>query len=354
MIKKITGYTGMFLALLIVASGCDTVTQSEMNDDTALSATEAKRGGNGSGNAGPPATCQDAGDTGMTAVYVNQSVNGATIDFSEHDCDLAIYFDENAPKNAFVRNATVIQETGEGGSSTGLWNNGGNVTVSGSTFDTDFAGQHVPIRFDEGASGTISRNTLNGTHRAGIVVRGEGTSADIRGNSVTGSGAKSSGWAENGIQIDQGATVEVVNNEITGHWWDGELNFASTGLLVFGANNSRFTNNTFRDNEFSMYLGGSNNRATGNRVSSGIVSQSSLNFKAYGALIGGDGNHLAGNQFRADNGTGAVGIYILPGTSVNRVTGNRISGFEFPLFDGGDDSMIRGTPAGNPAPPSGR
>lgn len=349
--KKLPMNLGIFLLAILIAAGCETVTQSNIDDQSALeSATESKKR-NGNDDAGPPDTCQDAGDTGMTTVYANQSVSGVTIDFSEHDCDLAIYFDENAPKNASVRNVTVVQNTEGIGAVTGLWNNGGDVTVNGSTFDTDFSGQYVPVRFDNGSSGSIERNKIRGSHRTGILVRGEGTSATIRGNTVAGTGRNTTGWAENGIQADQGATVEVTNNEISGHWWDGdgEKPWASTGLLLFEANNSKVANNTLRDNEFAIYLAGSNNRATGNRTSSDIVSQSIHEFKAYGALIAGDENHLAGNTFSSADGTGAVGVWIFPETSVNRLTGNRISGFAFPLYDGGDDSMIRGTPA----PPNG-
>jgi hypothetical protein len=41
---------------------------------------------------------------------------------------------------------------------------------------------------------------------------------------------------------------------------------------------------------------------------------------------------------------GAAGIYIFPGAGANRVTGNRIEGFQWPIVDGGDDTMIRGRP----------
>jgi hypothetical protein len=78
-------------------------------------------------------TCQPAGATGLTALFVNQSVIGATIDFADHGCDMAIYFDADAPRNAVVRRTTVIQETGAGGVIMGLWNNGGAVTVTAST-----------------------------------------------------------------------------------------------------------------------------------------------------------------------------------------------------------------------------
>lgn len=94
-------------------------------------------------------------------------------------------------------------------------------------------------------------------------------------------------------------------------------------------------------------MAGDANKVSGNQTSSDIISESSLEFQAYGALVAGSENHLAGNSFSAENG--AVGIYIFPGVESNDVTGNRIQGFVSPIVDGGTDSKVRGTPA----PPNG-
>lgn len=333
---------GIAAAAGVLLAGCESVTDSTtaVADRPNLENDKAK-------GASSAVACHPAGDTGLTAAYVNESVNNATIDMAELVCNIPIYFDENAPKNATVRNTTIIQESAGGGESTGVWNNGGDVTVTRSTFITDFAGQHLSIRYDDGATGTISDNELSGTHRVGILVRGNGTEVHLKGNTIAGSGAKTSGWAENGIQVDQEAVATIVNNEISGHWWDGESNFGSTGLLLW-SNDSRVSNNTFRNNEFSIFIFGSTNRVTANETISDVVSVSSHDFKAYGALLAGSDNHLAGNSFSSADGTGAVGIYIYPGSSSNKVTGNRISGFDHPLVDGGESSMIRGTPAASP------
>ena len=291
-----------------------------------------------------PAACQPAGSTGQTAVYVNQSVIGATIDFADLGCNMAIYFDAAAPADAVVRNTTVIQETGVGGVVTGLWNNGANVTVTNSLFTTAVTGQYVPIRFDNGATGTIAGNELSGTHRVAILIRGAGTDVVVRNNVVSGSGAKTSGWAENGIQVDQQAAASVLNNTLTGHWWDGPSNWASTAILVNGANGLRIRNNVLVDNEFSIYMyASSSSTVTGNRTSSDIVSQSVLAFQAYGVLVAGADNRITGNEFSALNG--AAGVYIFPGSAGNVFTGNRFDGFEWPIIDGGDDTIIRGKPA---------
>jgi parallel beta-helix repeat protein len=287
-----------------------------------------------------PVACQAAGATGQTAVYVNQSVIGVTIDFADLGCDMAIYFDADAPKNAVVRNTTVIQETGSGGIVMGLWNSGADVTVTNSLFTTDVTGQYIPIRFDAGAAGTISGNELSGNHRAGILIRGAGTDVVVRNNTVTGSGAKTSGWAENGIQVDQQATARVTNNTFEGHWWDGAGNWASSAILVWGADGLDVTNNVLVDNEFSIYLYESDgSTVTGNRTSSEVVSQA---FRAWGVLMLGADNHIGGNRITAVNGAG--GIYLFPGSEGNTFTGNRIEGFAWPIVDGGDETVIRGKP----------
>ena len=291
-----------------------------------------------------PVACQAAGTTGQTAVYVNQSVIGATIDFADLGCNMAIYFDAAAPADAVVRNTTVIQETGAGGTTTGVWNNGANVTVTNSVFTTNVTGQYVPIRFDNGATGTIAGNALSGTHRTGIVIRGAGTDAVVRDNVVTGTGAKTSGWAENGIQVDEQASASVLNNTFAGHWWDGPSNWASTAILIYGADGVRVRNNVLVDNEFSIFLYASNgNTVTGNRTSSAVVSQSVLEFQAYGVLLAGADNRITGNDFTAVNG--AAGVYIYPGSAGNTFAGNRIEGFDWSLLDGGDDTVVRGKPA---------
>ncbi|MEX0769567.1 MAG: right-handed parallel beta-helix repeat-containing protein [Balneolaceae bacterium] len=347
--RKLTYTIGLIAVLGLLTSGCDSVTDAELSgfsgssDEPVLA--EGKGQGNGQGVLATSETgaCEDAGDTGLTALYVNQSIRGGSIDFADHNCDIAVYFDDQAPSNAFVRNLTVIQESGLNDSGTGIRNDGADVTVTNSTIRTDVTGQFVPIKFDNGATGTISRNELTGTHRAGILIRGEDTKARIQGNSIIGSGAKTGGWAENGIQVDQGAIADIQNNTLEGHWWDGESNFGSTAIMLFASDNSRVTNNKLIDNEFSVYIAGDGNSVKGNRTNSEIISESSFEFQAYGILVAGSQNDLSGNGLSAVEG--AVGIYVFPGTNGNKLTGNRIRGFEASIIDGGEDTMARGNPS---------
>ncbi|MEX0761900.1 MAG: right-handed parallel beta-helix repeat-containing protein [Dehalococcoidia bacterium] len=284
--------------------------------------------------------CIDTGFEGLTAVSVNEDVVGTTINVD--GCDVGAFFDQNGVVSGATFNGTVA---GAKSTQYGVLVVGADVAVQASEFHVEdgYSHQFISIAYRDGATGRIARNVLQGAHRVGVLVRGEGTDVQVKGNSITGTGAKTSGWAENGIQVDQGANATVANNTVEGHWWDGESNFASTGIFVSGANGLSVTNNRLVDNEFSFYIVGDNNKVSGNRTSSEIISGSSLAFQAYGMLIGGSNNHAAGNSLSATDG--AVGIYIFPGAANTKVTGNRISGFEDPIFDGGDDTMNRGNPS---------
>lgn len=282
--------------------------------------------------------CQPAGDTGLDANYVNDTPTEPL----EVTCDIGIFVDEDAAVDGVDLEGTV-----DGSRSTqyGVYVAGADVDVTDSSVDVaeDFPGQFLSVAYRDGASGTISGNDLTGAHRTAVLLRGDGTDVAVSNNTIDGTGAKTSGWAENGIQVDQQATADISGNAIRGHWWDGESNFASAGIMLFGGDGSQVTNNTLVDNEFSVYLGSDDNHLSGNDTSSSIDSE---RFQAYGVLIDGDGNHLAGNRFSADDG--AVGIYVLSGTA-NRLTGNRTDGFDTGVVDSGDDTAEHG----NPSPASG-
>lgn len=282
--------------------------------------------------------CQPAGDTGLDAHYVNDTPTEPL----EVTCDIGVFVDEDAAVDGVDLEGTV---DGAQPDQYGVYVAGADVDVTDSSVDVaeDFPSEFVSVAYRDGASGAISGNELTGAHRTAVLVRGDGTDVAVSNNAIDGTGAKTSGWAENGIQVDQQATADISGNAIRGHWWDGESNFASTGILLFGSDGSQVTNNTLVDNEFSVYIGGDDNHVSSNDTSSSIDSE---RFQAYGALIEGDGNHLAGNRFSADDG--AVGIYVLSGTA-NRLTGNRTDGFDTGVVDAGDGTAEHG----NPSPVSG-
>jgi len=281
--------------------------------------------------------CLPTGYMGLTANVVNENVSGGTLEVS---CDVGAFFDEagsvsGATFVGSVANQRPVQYA------VLVVGAAVNVTNSSVSVESTYTGQFISVSHRDGATGTVSGNSISGAHRVGVLVRGAGTDVTVRGNTIAGTGAKTSGWAENGIQVDQGASADVVNNTVRGHWWDGASNWASSGIMVF-VDGARVTNNTLVDNEFSVYVVGDGARLNGNRISSSVVSQSPLNFRAWGVLLGGSEAHLAGNQLSAVDG--AAGVYVFPGATKNRLNGNRISGFAVAIVDGGTDTIARGNP----------
>lgn len=320
---------GLILIVGVVMGGCDSLTDSVSEENADLQTAE--------GITASSSHCLSTG-AGLTANYINEVPNGSF----DVTCDIGIYFDEDNKVKRAAINGTVA---GAKSKQYGIYVNGADVDISNLTVivDEDYPHQFVSVSYYDGATGNISKSELTGAHRVGLIVRGEGTDVTARGNQITGTGAKTSGWAENGIQIDQGAKADIKNNTVEGHWWDGESNFGSTGILLYGTDNSSVVNNTLTDNEFTAYIIGDDNSFKSNKVRSDVVSESSLNFKAYGALVSGSGNDLSGNRMIATNG--AVGIFVFPTSDKNKITGNRISGFDFPIYDGGDDTLERGNPS---------
>lgn len=280
------------------------------------------------------AMCHPTGVGTLTANYVNEVPDGPFV----VTCDIGVFLDQSGTLahveiSGTVADAKPVQF--------GIYVRAASVDITNATVTVadGYPHQFISITYRNGATGTIRDSALTGAHRAGMVIRGAGTDVTVLGNTIQGSGAKTSGWAENGIQVDQGATARITRNRVAGHWWDGPSNWASTGIYVVGGG-SQVVNNTMVDNEFSVFLLGNDNHVSGNEVSSTIVSASIFNFRAWGTLIAGDRNHLAGNRFTAVNG--AAGVYVYGGSTANRITGNRFDGFEVPIADNGNQTVARG------------
>jgi hypothetical protein len=82
------------------------------------------------------------------------------------------------------------------------------------------------------ATGTVSGDDVYKYQKGGIVALGPGAGASISGSTVTGLGPVAF-IAQNGIEIDYGATGQVMRNTVTGNSYSGTNN-ASTGILLFG------------------------------------------------------------------------------------------------------------------------
>jgi hypothetical protein len=166
----------------------------------------------------------------LTAAMINPSNVSGKVDAT--GCNIGVYYGPSGTGQ--VSQAEVF-----GANYFGVVNNGGSVDVTNSSVhnigETPFNGdQHgVGIYFAFGAvnSGSLKNNTVSQYQKGGIVVNGG--SAQIQNNRVTGLGPVDF-IAGNGIQVADGATGTVTNNDVSGNAYTGTNGASSAGVLVFG------------------------------------------------------------------------------------------------------------------------
>ncbi len=220
---------------------------------------------------GAPIAAQAAGCTpttfsrdGMflTAAQVGGDVTGP---LDATGCDIGVYYGTGTSGN--VTGATI-----HGARYFGVVADGATVNVTDSDVhdigNDPFDGtQHgVGIYFTNGASGDISGNSVSAYQKGGIVVNGDGTTATVTGNTVTGLGPVDF-IAQNGIQVSRGAVATVRGNDISGNFYTGRAGvgpnpggqdppgweYFSTGLLLLQAGKDTTTSqNHFSDNQHNF------------------------------------------------------------------------------------------------------
>lgn len=194
-------------------------------------------------------------------------------------------------------------------------------------------GEWLHIMFEGGATGRIEGNDLSGGHRVGILARGDGTDVTIRDNSIIGTGPKTSGWAENGIQIDQGASATVQRNTVVGHWWD-DTDWSSTGILAL-SDNVTIQRNEVVGNDAGIWL--SHDRC--HVVRNDIVVEADGDFPGSdGVVVQGDRNRLVNNDITGDSD--AFGGILVWGASGTKLINNRIDGFQAEIERIDDEDTI--------------
>lgn len=285
--------------------------------------------------AGASSHCIPTGYGTLTANYVNTDIVGITVDV---DCDVGAFFDEDG-----VVDGATFKGTFDNAQSRqyGVLVVGADVDVRNSNFDVevDYPGQWVGTAHREGATGVVADNEMTGFKRAGILVDGAGSSATVRGNTVIGVGPKSSGWAENGIQISRGATGVVSQNVVKDHWWDLN-NFVSSGIIVVGSDDVTVQHNTLAGNDAALAIAGDRNNVSNNDVDA--TADGTSIFHAGAIVYGGTDNALVNNTFTSGSPDGSFnfGIFVVGGSDNTKLIRNSITGFNTPLVDQGDDSKL--------------
>lgn len=111
----------------------------------------------------------------------------------------------------------------------------------------------------------IKNNVIAGYQKNGITVSGEGSNATIDGNTITGVGPTTI-IAQNGIQISNGATAEIIGNTISGHSYT-PFSYVSTGMLIMGAGVTNTSSNSVSENQVGIYVIDTAGSHDGNTIS---------------------------------------------------------------------------------------
>lgn len=324
-------------ALLVAVAACDEGQQPlEPIDDTGPAA--AHSGSHGELD-GTEVACQPTG-TGLTAVVVNEDVIDQAIDVG--DCDVGVYFDQDG----VVERAVITQDDDDGAPSVqrGVRVDGADVQVTESEVDVveDFAHQFVAVGYRNGATGLIADNTITGFHRVGVLLDGTGTSAEVRGNELVGVGPKSTGWAENGVQVSRGATGTVKDNAVRDHWWD-KNDFVSSGVIVFGADDVTVQRNSLAGNDAAIVLVGDRNNVIHNAVDVTDEDGDASGIFHFGAIVSaGEDNGLRQNELSSGSpsGSASFGIFVIGAATNTKLIRNTFDGFTTDLVDQGDETKL--------------
>jgi hypothetical protein len=190
-----------------------------------------------------------------------------------------------------------------------FYNAGGTIrnnTIRGineSTPSSDQQGVGILVLNDDGAarSVTISGNEISDYQKTGIEALGNGLTASITDNTVTGSGTTPL-TAQNGIEVGNGATGIISGNEVSANDFSGS-SYSATGILEIGPSSGwNIENNYLHENQTNLYLHEGNNlEVTGN-----IIAGGNWGVVASSETTGGITATLSHNTITANN----VGVYI--------------------------------------------
>ncbi|MFN8508893.1 MAG: right-handed parallel beta-helix repeat-containing protein [Dehalococcoidia bacterium] len=198
---------------------------------------------------------------------------------------------------------------------------------------------------------TITNNRVTQYQKTGIVANGN-VVATVKGNYVSGIGPVGS-IAQNGIQVGYGATGQVKDNTVLANAYTGP-GWSSTGILLFQASSVMVQGNTVTDSQVGIaietwgcYAGGpagaNDNQVVNNTISGAEwgVTVVALSWAPYSECDArANGNKIVNNTIRGLAGIGDQGIYFgayvvagpgTPQADGNRAVSNSISGFATPI-----------------------
>lgn len=100
-------------------------------------------------------------------------------------------------------------------------------------------------------SATVNHNRIDDFQKGGVIVDNSGSDARIEKNIVQGVGPTAL-IAANGIQVSNGATAKIKDNEVSGNVYT-PMAVTSTGILLFASGATDIDNNKVHDNDTGIY-----------------------------------------------------------------------------------------------------
>lgn len=236
-------------------------------------------------------------------VYVNNTANASVIGFT---------IDGDGNGNSNYRFDGIA-----------YYNAGG--TIQGNTIlniiNTPFSGsQHGVGIFVYATDGgphniIIDDNVIENYQKNGMTVSGNGITAEITNNVVTGAGPTAI-IAQNGIQVSGGADALVQGNTVTGNVYTPQ-NWVSTGVLFFGPGDVEIVDNHLGGNDVNAYITGAGSATvTGNTILNGIWD---------GVWIDSSGPTTISDNSFSGNAEG-VGLWNMTNMSAVHINGNIFAG----------------------------
>ncbi|MCZ2115101.1 MAG: right-handed parallel beta-helix repeat-containing protein, partial [Anaerolineae bacterium] len=109
------------------------------------------------------------------------------------------------------------------------------------------------LGFTTSGTADIHDNTIVGYQKTGILVAYTGSYATVTDNIVQGAG-KVGYIAMNGIDVGNGASADVTGNTVSGNWYTGATNWANAGIILYDGGASNIANNTVTENMLGVYI----------------------------------------------------------------------------------------------------
>ncbi len=172
------------------------------------------------------------------------------------------------------------------------------------------------------ATGTVSGSTVSDYQKSGIIALGPGASVSISNNIVTGIGPTGE-IAQNGIEIDYGASGQVTRNVVTGNSYTG-TGYAASGILVFGGCGTSLTTGV----QVVKNVVGSTTPADGNDIGVALDNLDSTCTMAPSTGASGTNNKAINNTITNDERTNGIPYQVgVADCGVNdKLIANEISG----------------------------